>query len=102
MNIPRRSFGRKRMAAFGATLGVVLVAAIGWQALQTTYASAVSTTAFVNGTLNYPAAVRHEIDRLDNALDQCMLLHGATRVALGMGWTYDDPQLRASAACHHC
>lgn len=58
-----------------------------------------SAPVFVNGKLNYPPSIRAKIGSLNATLDSCLIGNGAQRVALGRGWTYDDPGLRASKAC---
>jgi hypothetical protein len=108
----RRPMMRKRLTQ-GAVLGfavlvgaaVVLFATIGANAglSKSGNANAQSSTGrayFVHGKLTYPAEIAAKIDSLNNALDSCYRANGATKTSIPQGgWTYDDPNGTATAAC---
>ena len=87
---------------------VTLVATLGAQARPTRGGSAAfaagqslaSGASWVHGKFQYPPAIAARIASLNGALDVCLTSHGAPRVSIaGGGWTYQDPNGVAQAAC---
>lgn len=103
---------RKRLTQ-GVVLGftvlvaaaVVLFATIGANAGSSKSADAKALAGtgkayFVHGKLTYPPGIAAKIATLNNALDACYRANGAPRVSIPEGgWTYDDPNGTAAAAC---
>ena len=84
---------------------VILLATVGANAGSSKSTNSNTPTAagkayFVHGKLTYPPGIAAKIDSLNNALDACYRANGATKTAIPEGgWTYNDPNGTAVAAC---
>ncbi len=95
-------------AALVVAASVTLVATLGAQARPTQAGSAAFAAGlslageafWAHGKLQDPPAIAAHIASLNGALDVCLTSHGAPRVSIaGGGWTYQDPNGVAQAAC---
>ena len=95
-------------AVLAVAVSVALVATLGAHARPTQAGSAAFAAglslaheaSWVHGKLQDPPAIAAQMATLNGALDVCLTSHGAPRVAIaGGGWTYQDPNGVAQAAC---
>ena len=95
-------------AAVAVAVSVALVATLGAHARPTREGSAAFEAglslapgaSWVHGKLQDPPAIAAQMASLNGALDVCLTSHGAPRVPIaGRGWTYNDPNGVAKAAC---
>lgn len=90
---------RKISGMLAATALAVTLTAAWWVSTSASAVGAQSANA-VSPRAAVPAAVQSKINGLNNALDRCLVGHGAQRVGLPAGgWTYTDPEGVPSAAC---
>lgn len=82
-----------------ACFAIASVTLAGYQSFHSTSARAVlPSPASLQG--GYPPVIAQKIAALNDALERCLLIHGARRVELGGGaWTYDDAGSEATQAC---
>jgi len=95
-------------AVLAVAISVALVATLGAHARPTQAGSAAFAAglrlapeaSWVHGKFQDPPAIAAQVASLNGALDECLTSHGAPRVSIaGGGWTYQDPNGAAQAAC---